>query len=349
VSNTYQPLGTYTPSLPATDEGGASTTVQGPLITLTGNSAPQASFIANPKSGGTPLKVDFDATDSTDPDGDPLTYSWKFGDGGVGSGVQTSHTYQAIGVYTVELTVSDGVGIDTDTEIIEVKNQPPTINLAASPSSGTPPLEVTFDASASFDPEGGPLTYNWNFGDGTTIANGEAVVKHTYASIGSFTARLTLTDDKGESTLGVRTISITVPGNRPPNVSLGADPQSGAANLNVSFNLAGTSDPDGDPVQLTLDFGDGNVVVNLLPTSKVSHMYTNAGTYTVLAVGSDGKGATGQAQIQVQVTGGSSGGDSGAPSGNPCAAGIAQAMVFGLAGVSLLGVGSRIRRRRTVT
>lgn len=351
TSHTYQqlsPPGGYLPKLTATDEGGASTTVTGPPIQLTGNSAPQASFIANPKSGGAPLLVNFDATDSIDPDGDPLTYSWKFGDGGVGSGVETSHTYTAIGLYTVELTVSDGVGIDTDTETIEVKNQPPTLGLSALPSTGTPPLEVTFDASTSFDPEGGPLTYNWNFGDGTTIANGPAVVKHTYSTIGSFTARLTLTDDRGESTLGVRTISLTVPGNRPPNVSLGADPQSGAANLNVTFNLTGTSDPDGDPVQLTLDFGDGNVVVNLLPSSKVSHMYTNAGTYTVLAVGSDGKGATGQAQIQVEVTSGSSGGQ-GSPNNNPCAAGIAQAAVFGLAGLALMGAGSRIRRRRRGT
>lgn len=347
ISHTYQQLGSYTPSLTARDEGGATASVQGPTITLTGNSAPQASFIANPKSGGAPLIVNFDARDSVDPDGDPLTYNWKFGDGGTGTGVQTSHTYTNIGLYTVELTVSDGQGIDTDTDTIEVKNQPPSVSLSATPTTGNPPLEVTFDASGTFDPEGGPLTYAWNFGDGTTIANGAAVEKHTYGTVGSFTARLTVTDDKGESSLVVRAISVSVPGNRPPNVSIGADPQSGAANLNVAFNLAGTSDPDGDPVQLTLDFGDGEVVVNLLPSSKVNHMYTAPGTYTVLAVGADGKGATGQAQIQVEVTGGGGGGGSGQPSpnNNPCAAGIAQAMVFGFVGLMLMSVGSRLRRR----
>lgn len=346
VSHTYQQLGDYVPSLTATDQGGASKTVQGPTISLTGNSSPQASFIANPKTGGAPLKVDFDASNSVDPDGDPLTYSWKFGDGGTGNGVQTSHTYQAIGTYIAELTVSDGQATGTKTETIDVKNQPPAIALTATPTTGTPPLEVTFDASASVDPEGGPLTFNWTFGDGTSIANGSTIEKHTYTTVGSFTARLTVTDDQGESSLAVRTISVSVPGNRPPNVSVGADPQSGPAGVNVSFNMSGTTDPDGDPVQLTLDFGDGGVLVNLLPTSKVSHTYTAAGMYTVIAVGSDGKGASGQAQIQIEVTG-AAGGGTGQPgtSPNPCAAGIAQAVVFGLVGLTLMSVGTRRRRR----
>ena len=47
---------------------------------------------------------------ATDPDGDALTFSWTFGDGGVGSGQTPMHAYTAIGTYTVALTVTDSVG-----------------------------------------------------------------------------------------------------------------------------------------------------------------------------------------------------------------------------------------------
>ncbi len=52
--------------------------------------------------------VTFDASASTDPDGDTLNFSWKFGDGAVGDGVEVTHTYSKLGDYTVVLSVDDG-------------------------------------------------------------------------------------------------------------------------------------------------------------------------------------------------------------------------------------------------
>jgi PKD repeat protein len=55
-----------------------------------------------------PLEVCFDGTGSSDPDGDPLSYSWNFGDGNTGTGATPCYTYADAGIYDVCLTVNDG-------------------------------------------------------------------------------------------------------------------------------------------------------------------------------------------------------------------------------------------------
>jgi PKD repeat protein len=79
-----------------------------------GNNPPIARATANPTSGKAPLTVSFNATGSSDPDGDSLSYSWNFGDGTQGSGAIVSHTYQTQGIYPATLTVDDGRGGSDD-------------------------------------------------------------------------------------------------------------------------------------------------------------------------------------------------------------------------------------------
>ncbi len=73
------------------------------------NSAPTATFSVQEsgtlKAG---MLLHFDATGSTDAEGDALTYSWNFGDTNTETGLTTSHTYNSAGDYTVVLSVSDG-------------------------------------------------------------------------------------------------------------------------------------------------------------------------------------------------------------------------------------------------
>jgi glucose/arabinose dehydrogenase len=64
-------------------------------------------------------------------------------------------------------------------------------------TAGDPPLAVKFDGSASADPNGRPLTYHWNFGDGGTATTTTATTSHTYTTKGNFKPTLSVTNDQG--------------------------------------------------------------------------------------------------------------------------------------------------------
>jgi PKD repeat protein len=60
---------------------------------------PVASATSNISNGSAPLTINFDASKSTDPQGQALSYAWTFGDGSTGTGATTAHTYQDHGTY----------------------------------------------------------------------------------------------------------------------------------------------------------------------------------------------------------------------------------------------------------
>jgi cytochrome c len=94
------------------------------------------------------------------------------------------------------------------------ENQRPEVQITATPTSGTAPLDVDFHADAT-DPEDDlPLTYEWTFGDGET-ADGEAA-SHTYTEPGTYTARVTVTDARGAQGFATETITVESPGGEPP-------------------------------------------------------------------------------------------------------------------------------------
>lgn len=78
-----------------------------PYVEATENSEPVASFTVSAEAAVTDEDIIFDASASTDSDGEITYYAWNFGDGTEGSGVKTKHKYSKAGTYTVELIVTD--------------------------------------------------------------------------------------------------------------------------------------------------------------------------------------------------------------------------------------------------
>ena len=87
-------------------------------------------------------------------------------------------------------------------------NQPPQVNITASATAGAAPLSVFFTANAS-DPDGTIASYSWDFGDGQ--GSNLPSVSHSYQTVGTFTARVTVTDNLGASATASVVISATNP------------------------------------------------------------------------------------------------------------------------------------------
>lgn len=153
------------------------------------------------------LAVSVDASESFDPEGDPLTYAWDFGDGTFGEGVTAAHTYGSAGEFDITLTVTDTrEGSDQFSQSVSVAplpNQAPTASFTVVADE----LVVAFDASSSTDPDGVIDSYEWDFGDGTS---GEGVsADHTYLAEGTYVVKLTVTDGEGATGTDEQTISVS--------------------------------------------------------------------------------------------------------------------------------------------
>lgn len=162
-----------------------------------------------PYTGTEDIAILFDGSDSSDPDGDTITYSWDFGDGNTGSGVKPTHIYTAGGIYTVTLVVNDGKvnsnPSTTTAEITEV-NDPPVAD-AGSDQAALVGTTVTFDGSSSYDPDGSIITYDWDFGDGTTGSGITAA--HAYSVVGIYTVTLTVMDNGGLTAIDTAIATVT--------------------------------------------------------------------------------------------------------------------------------------------
>ncbi|PSL07024.1 PKD domain-containing protein [Haloactinopolyspora alba] len=154
----------------------------------------------NPFLGSADFRGPFDA--EFGPDGSLYTIDF-----GSGSGEGRGDVNRGAGIYRI-----DYVGGD----------RPPAVEATGSPTSGQLPLEVDFSSEGTHHPSGLPMTYHWDFGDGTTSS--EAHPSHTYTEPGSYTALLTVTDSHGRESVAAVRISA---GNTRPDTRIAWPPHGG--------------------------------------------------------------------------------------------------------------------------
>jgi glucose/arabinose dehydrogenase len=219
------------------------------IVYTPGNASPAAVLGATPRSGRMPLRVQFQASGSTDPDGDALSYEWDFGDGTGSSERDPEHTYTERGTYTARLTVSDGRGLsDTETVTIAVSVQPPTASIVAPADEslyrGGQTIQLQGEAT---DPEDGELpasVYGWTVrlhhgnhvhpaGSFSGVVNPSFTALTNHDADSYYEVRLTVRDSDGLT--ATSTIEL-----RPETVGLTLDSEPRAAPISYS-GLAGTA------------------------------------------------------------------------------------------------------------
>ena len=300
VSHTYTTPGTYSASLTVADDDGAThTTSVQVTVSETPNRAPVARIADGKRSGDAPLTVSFDGRPSTDSDGTVDTYAWSFGDGTTATGATASHTYSEAGRYVATLTVTDNDGATDSTTVSvsvgEPPNAAPTARIAGGDREGEAPLTLSFDGTGSSDTDGTLVSYAWDFSDGSRASG--ATATHTYTSPGVYAARLTVTDDDGDTSRASVTVTVDEPPNQAPEARIADGVRSGEAPLTLGFDATPSTDADGTIVAYEWIFGDGTTASGV----TVQHTYRAPGTYTARLIVTDDDGVTDSTTVSVAV------------------------------------------------
>jgi len=266
-------------------------------------------------------RVVLNGSQSSDADGNPLTYRWMLMSVPTGSGavldVPTSLSPSFIadmpGSYTAQLIVNDGtVDSAPDTVVISTQNSQPVAN-AGPPQTVTVGQLVTLDGRQSSDADGQPLTYLWAFtnrpASSTAALSSAAAPQPTFTpdQPGLYVVQLIVND--GTVSSAPSTVSITanpvVATNRPPVANAGSD-QSVSVGATVNLNGSGSSDPDNDPLTyqwtFTVNPASSNATLTGATTATPSFIADVAGPYSVQLTVSDGRGGSVSDSVDITAT-----------------------------------------------
>ncbi len=218
--------------------------ITGTIVYTPAKQAPKAIATASTTSGVVALTVTFSGQNSSDIDGSIVSYAWDFGNGATSTAISPTYTYTTAGMYNATLTVIDNDGLlGAASVVITVTapiNQIPTAVASSNITSGIAPLAIAFSSAGSSDPDGNIVSFAWNFGDGTTSTS--ASPSKTYSTPGSYTARLTVTDNNGGTASAMMAVTIT-----------------GDANTDVDlrqYSLSSTKAPSGINASATIYIND---------------------------------------------------------------------------------------------
>lgn len=241
TSYAYASEGTYTVTVTVCDDDGACDTYS-ESITVS-NTPAVITALATDTWGDEGSTLSFAGT-ATDAGGDPLTWTWDFGDGSSTTGDTVTHVWGDNGVWTVIVSVSDGTDVTSQSFVVTTNNVNPTIG-------GTPPTDAqdytTYTFTPSLTDPGFDDTWAWsgNFPVGATVdsSTGTVAWTPTWADAGTWTVDLTILDDDGGSSTLTWSVTVTM-------LDADADGMSDTWEALYGLNPADASDaatdPDGD-------------------------------------------------------------------------------------------------------
>jgi len=267
----------------ATSQGCRDTLTLPGLIDLTG---PQGSFSMTPLAGCNPLEVSFTAQTQG-----AVSWTWDFGDGNLGFGQTTTHTYiqdtLATPVLVIEDTAGCTVAIPANDSILVRPRPIPQFTVSQQQTCEGEALTFTNQTSSQIP----VISYQWDFGDGNTSTATNP--QHSYAAPGTYTIQLTAINLNG----CIDSISSAVPisVNSRPNADFTPSQTSGCAPLTLTFN--GNSGGASPIAARFWDFGDGNTATTQSPL----HTFTTPGTYTVRLVVVDANGCEDSLEQDITV------------------------------------------------
>ena len=293
VEHAYDAAGTYQVRLEVQDDSRTRSDTVADTLEVVVNAPPVAE--AGPDQRVTESEVRFDATGSSDSDGEVVRYTWKFGDGATGEGARPLHVYAAPGTYRVDLEIADDSPTPRNTardHLDVVVNARPVAD-AGPDRKAAVGQRVEFTAAASKDPDGRIERYAWDFGDGAS-AEGE-VVTHTYGEPGAYLVQLTVHDDTGHAAAADHD-DLRVMVNHAPVARLESPPRIAPGDV-VRLDASRSFDPDGEIVRYawTVDGREAGEGPSLEQTFDVP------GSHAVELLVDDGTG-TANATAQVGTT-----------------------------------------------
>lgn len=271
--------------LQTTNFANCQSIVTSSLFSVPANNNITVSFTATPINQTLPNST-VTITNNTTPG--PWVYNWNFGDGTTSAAANPgSHVYATYGTYTITLTVTNNICVQSQSVTVTINPIPPVLEFTYNPASGCSPLTVTFTNLSQF---ADPTSYFWEFG--TNQGTSRSVnPTYTYNEPGLYSVSLSATNVLGD------TVKIT----KSNIIEVLPRPMAQFAIKPVLVYIPGgkvyTDNQSFAAFSYVWDFGDGQTSTEFEPV----HTYTTEGNYDITLIATSSAGCVDTMRVQSAV------------------------------------------------